>query len=98
MEQNIQDFEVKIEKDYNLDNALEDFKKGLKQFQANQLDSAYFLLRKANYKFLCDNQIKLLLETNYIIATILTKKKKYKSALETFKELETLAIQIEHEK
>ena len=98
IEQKVQDSDVFIDEDYLLPNALEDFKTGLLQYQQKEYDRSYILLRKAHLKFESEQQSKLLMETTFLIGTILMQKNRYLAAIEYFQNLETLATQLEHYK
>ena len=98
LEQKVQDSDIHIDENYQINDALQDFKDGLLQFQQNELDRSYFLLRKAHMKFNAEDQLKLLLETTFLIGTILLKKNKFTAARNSFQDLQSLAKQLQHQK
>ncbi len=98
LEQQVKDSEITIDENYGVANALDDFQNGLIQYQNKEFDRAYFLLRRSSMKFELENELKVLLETYFYIATILMQKYKFKSAKDFFKKLESLAEQLEHQK
>jgi len=98
LEQQVHDSDIFIDENYQVTDALQDFKQGLLQFQKQELDSSYFLLRKAHMKFKAVDQLKLLLETTFLTGTILLKKNKFAAAWEHFRDLQVLAEQLEHQK
>ncbi|MHA1148071.1 MAG: tetratricopeptide repeat protein [Promethearchaeota archaeon] len=95
LEQKVQDSNIILDDSYDLTTALIDFKKGLELFQKKELDKSYFLLKKSNLKFQQLNQPKLILESDYIIASILAQRRKYATALEFYKRLELNAKQLD---
>jgi tetratricopeptide (TPR) repeat protein len=98
LEQKVKDSDIVLDENYLLPEALQDFKTGLEQYQRKEFDRAYFLLRKAYLRFETEDQLKLLLETTFFIATILMQKNKFKAAKEFFQKLGPLAEQLEHQK
>jgi tetratricopeptide (TPR) repeat protein len=98
IEQKVKDAEIVVEDDYLIETAIHDFEAGLEQYKNREFDRSYFLLRKAHMKFELENELKLLLETTYFIATILMLKNKFIAAKDYFQKLEALAEQLEHQK
>jgi tetratricopeptide (TPR) repeat protein len=92
------DLEITLEPSYSLTHAVEDFKKGIGNFQAKKWDGAYPLLRKALEKFNRDNQPQLSLEATYLISTILLQLKKYRASIKYFESLNDLAKGANHQK
>ena len=90
--------EVELSKFYSYTAAMEDFQAGIKLFQTKNLEKAYELLRKVLLKFEQEQHKHLIVEVLYVIASIFTQQKKYKTANEYFKRLQNLAEDINHDK
>ncbi len=90
--------QVVLDSSYSLTNAIEDFKKGVLQFKEKNWESAYTLIKKSMMKFEEENQIKLHMESTYLLATILTQLRKYEAAIDYFKSLHKLAKKMEYNK
>ncbi len=98
IEQMVKDSEIIINENYTNTNALQDFKLGLEEYQKNELDHAYFLLRKAHLKFELDNQLNFILQTSFFLPTILMQKNKFGAARTYLQKLKGLAEQLQHKK
>jgi tetratricopeptide (TPR) repeat protein len=96
--QTLQDAEISLDEAYTYQKALKDFKKGLKIFSEDAYKISYMIIKKSYLEFKRDNNLKLLLEATYFIATILNKLHKYREALDYYRELEELARSLEHQK
>ncbi|MFX1338754.1 MAG: tetratricopeptide repeat protein [Promethearchaeota archaeon] len=89
-------FEIDI--NYSYTAAMEDFQAGVKLFQSQNYDQAYSILRKVLLKFEQEQHKHLIMEALYIIASILTQQKKFNKANKYFRQLETQAIELNHER
>ncbi len=98
LKQKLQDSEIILDTDYTENEALEDFKKGLKLFSNKAYKISYFIIKKSYLKFKNENNIRLLLDSTYFLATILSKLNKFNIAIDYFKELEILAKKLDHQK
>ena len=98
LKQKLQDPEIIINSDYTEQEALQDFKKGLNFFSNKAYKLSYYVIKKSYLKFKKENNIKLLLDSTYFLATILSKLNKFNVALDYFKELESLAKKLKHQK
>jgi len=96
--QTLQEAEILLDEGYTPQEALRDFKKGLKIFSEDAYKISYMIIKKSYLEFKRENNLKLLLETTYFIATILNKLGKYREALDYYKELEDLANNLAHQK
>lgn len=98
IEERVQDSEIKIDDTYTFTSAVQDFKAGIELFKSKNLDEAYHLLRKSNLKFEFEKNLKLTLETSYLLGSLLAQSKKYRSAEDYFDKLEILAEDMQHQK
>ncbi len=87
-----------LESSYSLTIAVEDFKQGVQLYQSKNLEAAYTLIHKSLLKFQLENQSKLILESNYLIANILFQLEKFIPAIKYFQELKILATNLQHKK
>ncbi len=83
---------------YSLTIAVEDFKQGVQLYQSRNYKAAYALIHKSLLKFQLENQTKLILESNYLIANILFQLEKFIPAIKYFQELKILAKNLQHKK
>ncbi|WP_371805510.1 CDC27 family protein [Candidatus Lokiarchaeum ossiferum] len=83
---------------YSLTIAVEDFKQSVQLYQSKNLKAAYNLLQKALKKFQLEKQHKLVMESTYLIATILFQFEKYSKAISYFKDLNLLATELKHQR
>jgi len=89
---------IEIDELYSYTAAMEDFQAGIKLFQTKNFDQAYSILKKVLLKFEQEQHKHLIMEVLYIIASILTHQKKFSVANEYFRQLEALAIELNHER
>ena len=97
-EQRLKDSEIVIDENYTLNLSILDFKKGIEAFSKKKYQQAYVLLRKACLKFKNENNINLVLDSLFFIATALSELKKFTMAQEYYEELESLARSLNHQK
>ncbi|TFF93153.1 MAG: hypothetical protein EU544_06285, partial [Promethearchaeota archaeon] len=98
IEQQLDDSSIQISEGYSSENALLDLKKGLKQFQHQKYKPAYYLIKKSMVKLQEQNNLPLLMETDYLLGTILAHKRQFDAAKKYFEDLESLASQLNHQK
>lgn len=96
--QTLQGAEISLDEAYTHQKALKDFKKGLRIFSEDAYKISYMIIKKSYLEFKRENNLKLLLEATYFIATILNKLNKYREALDYYRELAKLARTLEHQK
>ena len=89
---------IEIDELYSYTAAMEDFQAGIKLFQTKNFDQAYSILKKVLLKFEQEQHKHLIMEVLYIIASILTHQKKFSVANECFRQLEALAVELNHER
>jgi len=97
-EQKIKNSEIVIDESYTLNLSILDFKKGIEAFSKKKYEQAYFLLKKAFLKFKNENNVNLILDSLFFIATTLSELKKFTFAQNYYEELETLARSLNHQK
>lgn len=97
-EQFEKDLDITIDENYSFTAAANDFKMGISFFQKGNLSSAYRLLKKALLKFENDNQKSLIMETSFLVATILVQNKKYGGAIDSYKRLISIAKELQNQK
>ncbi|MFX1274013.1 MAG: hypothetical protein ACFFBP_17800 [Promethearchaeota archaeon] len=98
LEQKVQDKEIIINENYSSNDSVQDFKKGIELFSKKSFEQAYFLIKKAFLKFKSENNVKLLLDSLFFIATTLSELNKFQAAQEYYEELASLASSLNHQK
>lgn len=98
LELQVQDTELVIDDDYSLQDSLLDFKKGIELFSKQNFEQAYYLLKRALVMFKRERNLKLILESTFFMGTILSQLNKFQAAKDYYKELETLAKELDHVK
>ncbi len=98
LKQKVIESEIFLNPDYSGQEALTDFKKGLRLFSENAYKISYMIIKKSYLQFKKENSVKLILEATYFIATILTKLKRFNVAMDYYDELRQLAKKLKHRK
>ncbi|MFX1384292.1 MAG: tetratricopeptide repeat protein, partial [Promethearchaeota archaeon] len=89
---------VELEDNYSYTIAMDDFQAGIKLFQTRNYKEAYNLLKKVLIKFEQENHRNLIMEVVYLIASLLAQQKEFNNSYEFFSRLESLSIELEHQK
>lgn len=81
---------------YSFTNAVNDFKSAISFFQTKNFGNSYPLLNKALKKFEAENNLKLIIESTYLLATIDMQTKRYEQAISYYEKVIPVARQLEH--
>jgi tetratricopeptide (TPR) repeat protein len=90
--------ELDISEYYSYTAAMEDFQAGVKLFQTKNFDQAFETLRKVLIRFEHEENKHLIMEVLFIMGSMFTQQKKFKTAKEYFKRLNVLADELQHDK
>jgi tetratricopeptide (TPR) repeat protein len=97
-DQEIEVSELEVDEYYSYTAAVEDFRAGVQLFQTKHFDDAHTLLRKCLMKFEQDEHKNLIMEVEYLIASLFAQKKQFSVAEDHYLRLEVLADELGHQK